>query len=734
MKTTIYRYSSPAHLIAIIFFLQVLDYHYTVAQRYLTTFGRIEDFRTGNHTRAVLTGDFNGDSNVDLALVGDREVSVRYQDTDGWRINSFSVERLIIGAATGKFNRDKRDDFLIILDNPPEARVYLSTSIERFVRVWEHRLPSAPEHVQVADINSDGLPDLLFFGKKQLGITVYLGLGNGGFRRDTTILAENSFSSLLVCNINGDRLNDLIGTNWISNGLMIFTGFGRLRFSDPQIITGSSEPKIFQVAAIDTDAIIDLAVLYPEERLLQIFHGDGLGAFQLSQSKNLNAEPQALDIADMNSDGHPDLGILTDRSLLVELNSGHGKLEEEVEFAAGAHPVDLALIHNNHSAQVSAVVLDTANNVLRYFHSARAEVPSANEEYYGTGLLPGTILPIDFHHNGSNDLLVPNSGSRSVSLYLEKSDGGYRGQIPFESVSAVQFLRSVSITDSMLTIIGYSSVADSMAIISINTQDFSHHVLTLPTIGSTDLLYVRQDSSTGYLHLFTLEKEPKASRETFVEYEQMTATRFIERSYTQLSSEPIVAAAMTDFDRDPYPDLVYVVYDSQRHELRVNLARGTQSEQYALSRILTTIPAETSPVATLKCLDINGDHIPDLLMSVQGANTTIYTLLGKSDSTFSSPMAQLTGALSIASPDDVQFIGSSHRRRDDFLINNSLTRTLEFYHARSDGLLLPSSRVMSTEGMGGYLYCRNQRSQTTQIMVTDRHHGFLRIIALEGNQ
>lgn len=720
---------SSAQLLIIVILLQTVDYQFLRAQQYLMTFGRTTILRTGHSVHHIITGDFNGDDKADFALIGENEITVRRRDTSGWQPIPIAIQRPILTAVSGHLNRDKRDDLLVILDHPPEIRSYLSSSHGKFVQVWSHHLDVPFERILLGDINSDGLQDILFYGKKQLGITVFRGYGNGTFRQDTTLFAENSFNEVLIAKVNNNDLNDIIAANWITNDLFIYTGYGRLKFSDPQVVPGSSEARLFSVARIDSDEIPDLAVEYPEEHVLKIFHGDGFGGFQLIETRDLSDEPLFFDLADLNRDGTNDLGILTSHGFLAELNNGNGNFNDNVEFAAGSDPSECVFLPDRSSGRTSVAILDTVHSSLRLLYQTEEETPPDENVSYGTGVAPGSVLALDVQHRGQTDLLVPNSQSRTVSLFLSRGDGSYNGQIALPSFIPVLFLRSVPSPNRSITLVGYSTTADSIAIIHLS-PDYSSRTVTLPTLGSTDLLYVREDTATDYLHIFALEQEGHSPLR-FMEYGQITPTRFIERTYTSLSQFPLVTAAMTAADNASVPDLIYAVYNKQQHQLEIDLSHGTPAEDYLFSRKLATIPMDTTPSATLWCSDVNGDHIPDIILNVREPQYILYTLLGKNDSTYTAPLPQFTGEMNIAFRDDLQRIPAPRGRREDVIINNSLTRTLQLYRFREDGLLIPVMRLMSTEGMGGFHLVNSTSEQKARLIVSDKSNGWIRILPIE---
>src|ERR1700683_631342 len=199
--------------------------------------------RSKPHVHGVAVGDFNGDGKLDVV-------------TDDWGNNQFL---LLLGDGlgnlaspgvpfpTGKrpyqrlrsadFNRDGRPDVVTTNLDENTVSILLGDGRGGFVNAAGSPFPAgaAPWAVAVADMNGDGNLDLVVVpydrdvpDPQQIGVTVLLGDGRGGFRK----MRGSAFSlaggtgpdRVATGDINGDGIRDIVVSCAQSNNLIFFMG------------------------------------------------------------------------------------------------------------------------------------------------------------------------------------------------------------------------------------------------------------------------------------------------------------------------------------------------------------------------------------------------------------------------------------------------------------------------------------------------------------------------------
>src|SRR5204862_1416814 len=100
--------------------------------------------------------------------------------------------------ASGHLSADNLTDIALLSDNQQELQVFLAKPNEKFYLSWKQRFSSTFEKLLIADINNDGKSDILLYGKKQPGMTIFAGRGDGTFKQGAVIFPEISFSAVIV--------------------------------------------------------------------------------------------------------------------------------------------------------------------------------------------------------------------------------------------------------------------------------------------------------------------------------------------------------------------------------------------------------------------------------------------------------------------------------------------------------------------------------------------------------
>jgi len=291
------------------------------------TFKTPVNYLDGYVAQSLVIGDFNGDGKPDLCVLDQNSgLLVLLGNGDGTFQNPVSSSLgggqsipFYIGA--GDFNGDgkldlavagyvpgngNKGDVMLFLGNGDGTFAAPTTPISGLI---------TPLQIAVADIANNGKSDIVL--ATYSGIDVLLGDGAGGFSTPVTYL--NGSTSFVIADVNGDGIPDLVAEPNSGTTLDFLAGKGDGTFETP---TGTALPSGFSggetagsIAAgdFDGDGHIDVFISGSASSNNLLLFGNGDGTFQapiqlgasLPQADNLAAV--AAVAADLNGDQKSDV-------------------------------------------------------------------------------------------------------------------------------------------------------------------------------------------------------------------------------------------------------------------------------------------------------------------------------------------------------------------------------------------------------------------------------------------
>jgi hypothetical protein len=403
----------------------------------------------------VVVADVNADGLPDL-------VSVNFKAS-----NSVGV---LLGTGAGKFG----------------AATYYSTGAN-----------STPYGVTVADVNSDGQPDLITanYGSSALGVLLGKSAASGGgfepvqqYATEPQTQYPSRPGAAAVADVNGDGLPDLVAANLGTNTLGVLLGKSAASgggFEPVQIYptsSGSSLPRDVKVADVNGDGLPDLITALSNRGDLGVLLGKSAangGGFQPVQYYSLgrsDAYPYSVVVVDLNADGLLDLV-----APLTNYNAVGVLLGRSAANGGGFQPVQT---YSTINQQVVDVAVGDLNNdgVLDIITGARIG------SIFGTGVLLGKSAA-----NGGGFQTIGFRGGDSGRVKVADLNSDGRADLVTGSV-AVQLnttgnpvLRALSRPDgpvgSSLTIVGNN--LDRVTSVSFNGTAAAFSIVDASTITTT---------------------------------------------------------------------------------------------------------------------------------------------------------------------------------------------------------------------------------------------------------
>lgn len=361
------------------------------------------NFAAGAVPRGGSAADFNGDGILDIVVTNATADTVSVllgNGSAGVGNGTFGAPTAFATAsgpetvAVADLNSDGIQDLLVACATASKFSVLLGNGASgvgdgTFAAPVSYTAGTNTKNILAADFNEDGKQDVAVANDTGGTVSVRLGVGDGTFGANTNYTAGQYCSDIHAADFNEDGILDLVTSNAFESTFSIFLGNGTAGVGNgtfaPQVkYVGPTEAWTVMPYDFDADGILDLGFAFRGRAV--VFKGKGTagvgnGTFEQIYALATGGKPQVVRVGDFNEDGISDLAEASRIASQVEVWIGNG---------------------------TSGVWNGT-------FASAVA---------YPTGNTPYDLKVADFNADGISDLATANTGTSNVSILLGNGSSG----------------------------------------------------------------------------------------------------------------------------------------------------------------------------------------------------------------------------------------------------------------------------------------------------------------------
>ncbi|CAF3760649.1 unnamed protein product [Rotaria sordida] len=414
------------------------------------SFQEITTYLTGSSSILyhIAIADFNNDHRHDFAVtnIANDEIIIFY----GYGNGSFELARRYstgfgskpYAITTAKLKNSNQTNIIVTFWGAGEVGILTEYAAAKFANQKTYSTGSAPQpySVTVGNFNDDNYVDIVIVNSGSDNLDVLFNSGNGTFETQITYsIGANSHPRYVIAgDINKDNHLDIVTVNSKSNSISLIMGHGNGTFDISRVYsTGkNSYPLAVAIGDFNNDNRSDLIIANAGTDSIGILIGFNYATFQ--SHKNYSSDntqvPHNIITSDFNNDKYLDIAVTFSLSdnIGILLGYGNGSFGTMMTYSTGngSRPQSLTVHDFNNDGQLDIVVVNSGTNDIGIFLGyGNGSFTTSRRYSTGNDSGPIAIVLTDINNDGEIDIIVANAAANNIGILLG------RGNLTFDTIT-----------------------------------------------------------------------------------------------------------------------------------------------------------------------------------------------------------------------------------------------------------------------------------------------------------
>lgn len=402
--------------------------------------GPAVEYNLREFTASLALGDMDGDDDLDIVTANDDGLGggmvVSLGDGAGafgapvfYPLGPSGVSNTIRPQFVVLADMDDDSDLDVVTTSPNDsAAILINDGAGRInARVGLTADGHYTQAGAVADLNDDGLLDIVTANYLGHSVTVIFGISPGAFHAFD--VGANP-ASVAFGDVNGDGLNDLVTANEGADTVSVRLGEGTGRFAPRADLAVGREPSAVALGDVDADGDLDIVVANYRGVIagdpgdsVSILLGDGIGGFGQRMDYPVETRPRSIVLGDIDEDGNLDI-VTGGTDVTILPGDGEGgfgpRMDVVMRFGLTNH---VALRDLNRDGHLDLIAANRGSASISVFHGDGSGAFAAGLEYGTDTVSPVTFAVGDINGDGWPDVVVADYFSSAAAVMLNDRQG-----------------------------------------------------------------------------------------------------------------------------------------------------------------------------------------------------------------------------------------------------------------------------------------------------------------------